>query len=36
MSGGTGAPRSGDVTREGGKRPTRQRMHVEAIAEAAA
>ena len=30
------APRSGDATREGGKRPTRQRMHLEESAEAAA
>jgi hypothetical protein len=36
MSGGAGAPRSGDATREGGKRPTRCWMHSGIVEEAAA
>ena len=36
MSGGAGAPRSGDATREGGKLPTRRRSHAVTMEEAAA
>ena len=36
MSGGAGAPRSGDATRAGGKRPTRRWAHSDTIEEAAA
>ena len=36
MSGGAGAPRSGDATRAGGKRPTRFWLHSDTVEEAAA
>ena len=36
MSGGAGAPRSGDATREGGRRPTRRWTHSDTVEEAAA
>jgi hypothetical protein len=36
MSGGTGAPRSGDVTRERCKRPTHLRQQADAMEEATA
>jgi hypothetical protein len=36
MSGGAGAPRSGDATRAGGKRPTLRCAHSDTVEEAAA